>query len=80
MTVQLKINIDDISTTLEIPEVSVIRPYNSKILLSLKRPISSTLTDKDYVTIIVTPDDNLEVINRGYGILVNRALIERVSL
>ena len=80
MTVQLKINIDDISTTLEIPEVSVIRPYNGKILLSLKRPISSTLNDKDYVTIIVTPDDNLEVINRGYGILVNHALIERVSL
>lgn len=80
MIVQIRINIDDTSTTVEIPEVSVIRPNNGKIQLSLKRPISSTLNDKDYVTIIVTPDDNLEVINRGYGILVNRALIERVSL
>lgn len=80
MIVQLRINIDDTSTTLEIPEVSVIRPNNDKIQLSLKRPISSTLDDKDYVTILVTSDDNLEVINRGYGILVNRALIEKVSL
>ena len=79
MIVQLRINIDDTSTTLEIPEVSVIRPYNGKIILSLKRPISSILNDKDYVTVILTSDDDLEVINRGYGILVNRALIERVS-
>lgn len=80
MTVQLRINNDTTSTTLEIPEVSVIRPYNGKIQLSLKRPISSTLNDKDYVTAIITSDDNLEVINKGYAILVNRALIERVSL
>lgn len=80
MTVQLRIDIDDTSTTLEIPEVTVIRPYNGKIILSLKRPISSILNDKDYVTVILTSDDNLEVINRGYGIVVNHALIEQVSL
>lgn len=80
MTVQLRINTDTTSKTIEIPEVSVIRPNNGKIQLSLRKPISSILTDKDYVVAIINPDDNLEVINRGYGILVNRALIERVSL
>lgn len=80
MTVQLRINTDTIVTTLEIPEVSVIRPLYGKISLSLRKPIASTLREKDITTLLIAPKDDLEVINKGYAILVNRALIERVSL
>lgn len=80
MTVQLRINTDDTSTTVEIPEVSVIRPLNGKISLSLRKPIASTFLEKDITTLLIAPKDDLEVINKGYAILVNRALIERVSL
>lgn len=80
MTVTIRINIDDTSTTLEIPEVSVIRPNNGKIQLSLKRSIASTLSYKDFVTITRAHGDALEVSHAGYTILINRALIEIVAL
>lgn len=80
MIVQLRINIDDTSTTLEIPEVIVIRPNNGKIQLSLRRSILETLNKEDLTTILIAPTDNLKITDKGYAIKINKALIERVSL
>lgn len=80
MTVQLRINNDIISTTLEIPEVAMIRPHDNKIKLSLRKSIHSLLNDYDKKTVFLSPKDDLEIMNHGFTIMINRALIERVSL
>ncbi len=80
MIVTLRINTDTSSTTLEIPEVTVIRPNNGKIQLSLRRSAFEILNKEDLTTILIAPTDNLKITDRGYAIKIDKALIERVSL
>lgn len=80
MTVQLRINTDDTSTTLEIPEVYKIEHVEFGIELGLRKSINQTMNDIDRRVILMCPKDEIQSVNHGYTLWVNRALIERVSL
>lgn len=80
MNVIIRININDTSTPVIIPEVYKIENTEFGIELGLRKSINQTLNNIDRKVILMCPKDEIQSVNHGYTLWVNRALIERVLL